>query len=136
MAKRGYDAKLFVGTDPDDEEVANARDVNLEGTAGSIDVSSRSGAGWKEKLAGMRDWKVSNQQIWVADDAAFELLETAWLEGSEIFVLMLDAEVETGFGYSGNAIVTKLGRAEPLEGGLTCDIELEGTGELTKVEPD
>ncbi len=131
MPKRGYDCKLYVGGGL--SEVTVARDVNFEGTAGVIDVSSRAGLGWKEKLAGLREWKVSNDNVWVPDSVPLELIESAWMNGTTLAVKFLDAA--SGQGWSGTAIVTKFGRNEPLEGGVMCSVELEGAGALSREDP-
>lgn len=133
MGKPGYNASLSVGVSP--TVCGKMKDVTLDQVASAIDISTRDGAGWKKFIQGLKEWSISGEQLWVPDDTAYELIETAFRAGSEIAVSMLDVAGAGGHGWTGNAIVTKLGRGEPLDGALVVPVELKGTGALTVVDP-
>lgn len=130
----GYKAELTVGTGPG-SVVGKARDVDLNIQGNAVDTSTRDGAGWKDHIQGLKEWDMSCGHLWVPDDAAFELMQTALMNGTEIHVKLLDITGATGHGYEGDAIVTGLKRGEPLDGALTADITLKGAGALTVIDP-
>lgn len=129
--QKGYLCTLTVD-DGAPKTVAKARDVKLTADGKEIDVSSRSGAGWKEFLQGLKEWALSVDQVWVADDTGLAALQAAFLSGDVLAAELLDAD---GYGFSGDVIVTKFERGEPLEAGVMCPVELKGTGALAPVTP-
>jgi len=193
--KKGYACQLKVAG----VAAGRARDVKLTGDGKEIDVSSRAGAGWKEFLQGLKEWAISVDQVWVADDTQLLALLTAWLNGTTVALRMVDGAYDTttewaattvkalhdlvnktgvvntftyeatsigeaphktgggepawptvigatvadgditwtcrdkSRGFAGTAIVTKIERGEPLEGGLLLLVEIKGTGTLAQV---
>ncbi|MCX7805043.1 MAG: phage tail tube protein [Planctomycetota bacterium] len=128
MAAAGYSCTLKIGG----SAVAYARDVKLDSSAGTIDVSSRAGSGWKEFLAGLREWGVSIDHLWVPSNAQMQALRAAFLAGTTVTVQVLD---DGGYGFSGTAYVTGIEHGQPLEGGVTFACTLKGTGALSVVTP-
>ncbi len=131
MSKAGFNAEFSVGAGPSVH--AKAQDVDFEAEADEIEITNRSSAGWAEYISGIKKWKMGAVSLWVPDDVAFELIEAAYIAGSPIAVKML--VLVSGHGWSGSAIVTKIGRAEPLKGALTVTADFRGTGALTRVDP-
>lgn len=129
--KVGYNAKFSLGDTP--TVVSRARDVNLNGTASAVDTSSRAGAGWKNHAQGLKEWDIDGECLWVADDTALELLISTWISGAVIAVELLDGT--GGQGFEGDAIITDIGRAEPLDGGLVMPFKMKGDGPLVPVDP-
>ncbi|MCX7805044.1 MAG: phage tail protein [Planctomycetota bacterium] len=91
MAAAGYSCQLVIGTGANAQIVGYARDVKLDGAAGAVEASSRAVAGWKEFLAGIREWSVSIEQLWVPTDAALLALRDAYLSGAGIAVRIEDS---------------------------------------------
>ena len=112
--------------------VGKAVDVDIQGSAGTIDISTRSSAGFREHLQGMKDWSSSISHLFVGDDAGYKALRNAWITGAKLYGYWLDPQ---GYGFAGAVIVTKIGRAEKLEGALVCAMDVKGTGPLWIVEP-
>ena len=129
----GFNAELCVGAG--NAVVGKAMDVELNVARSALDISTRSGAGWKEHIAGLAEWGLSCKQLWVPDEAAFELLEACIINATTIAVRLLDVTGATGHGWSGTALVTSMKRGEPLDGPLVVEMELKGTGALTRVDP-
>jgi len=133
MGLPGFKGELTIGSGPG-TVAGKAKDVTPDLSAGDIDISTRSGNGWKEFIQGLKEWSVDVDHLWVPDDAAYTALQTAFLNGTSVDVQFLD---ETdGYGWSGVAFVNGLKKAEPLDGAQMVSIKLRGTGELTPVTPD
>jgi predicted secreted protein len=131
--KKGYTCVLTVDAaagGPDPSTVGKARDVELSASGNTVDISSRGGAGWKEFLAGIKEYEVSCDQLWVADDAALVLLRDAFLNGTTLLITLLDSN---GDGFSGTVVVSSMKKAQPLDGGVMLPVTLKGTGTLTAV---
>jgi predicted secreted protein len=111
-------------------EVGKAKNVKLSCSAGTIDISTRSGAGWKEFIAGLKEWDLTIDQLWIADNAGLVALRTAFIAGTAIAVDMKDGEAK---GFTGSAIVTAMGLDQPLDGACMLPVTLKGTGALTPV---
>lgn len=113
------------------QTVGAASDVELEVNGSAIDVSTRTGAGWKNKEAGLRDWKCSVKHLWLPSDAAYILLQAAMLGGTKVLCQFSEATPAAGVkGFDGTAVITKLGVPQPLDGAVFLPIELEGDGAL------
>ena len=114
---------LVAGTVP----IARGKDVKLNASRGEADVSSRNGAGWKESLPGLAEWGVDASVVWVADEAGFLALQTAFTGGGIITADFVDA---AGAGYYGNCTLTKWEVTQPLNGGVEVAMALKGCGLL------
>jgi predicted secreted protein len=124
----GFQCILKVGAG--NAEVGRAKAVKLNGTSGSIDITTRSDAGWKAFIQGLKEWDVTIEQLWVSDNAALGAIRTAYINGTTIAVDLKDGEAK---GFTGTAIVTAFGLDQPLDGACMTPISLKGTGALTPV---
>lgn len=131
MAKVGFEGKFSIGDTP--TELAKAQDVSLNLSADAVETTARDDAGWKNNEQGLKSWSISGNALWVPDNTALELLRTAYLNRTKIAVELLDGT--GGDGYEGVAIITSLGREEPLNGAMTLPFEMTGCGALTVVDP-
>jgi predicted secreted protein len=110
--------------------VAKARDVELNAGSDDADITSRSSAGWEESLQGLKEWFIKADQLWITDDAGLQALRSAFLSGATLAVSLLTL---AGNGFSGNAFISEMGNPQPLAGGVTLPVTLQGTGALTKI---
>lgn len=133
MGTAGYQCVLYASTHatPDDE-IAKAKDVELSASGNAIDISTRDGNGWKEFVAGLKEWEVTVDQLWVGTDAGLQALRDAFLAGTLMYVKLVDA---AGYGFSGTCYLTSMKRGEPLDGAVVLPVSLKGTGALAVVTP-
>lgn len=94
-AKAGFRCQLKVRGVP----AGRARDVKLTADGKEVDVSSRAGGGWKEFLQGLKEWALSVDQVWVADDAQLMALRSAYLAGSQITLRAVDGPYDPTPGW-------------------------------------
>ena len=110
---------------------AYLKDVTPDFNADEIDVTTRSSAGWREWLQGMKDWTVEAGALWVPSNATIRAIRDAYMDRSEVAVKVRD---ENDWGFNGTIIITHLGLPQPLEDGLTMDITMRGTGTPVQVD--
>lgn len=126
----GYNCKFTEGASP--TTIGKCRDFKLSSKGKEVDISTRSGAGWKEFIQGLKEYDLSWEQLWVPTDTAFTDLQTAYMNGTPLAWSAVDA-ASSGKGFSGNMIITGLDQGEPLDGALMVSLTAKGTGALVVV---
>lgn len=120
----GFDVTLVYGG----ETVGKAQNVDLDSSAGEIDVTTRSSNGWKEFIQGLKEWTVAIDQLWIPTDVGLDALRDRFFDGVALAVVLTDPD---GNGFSGDAIVVGMRKGEPLDGACVLPFNLRGTGVLS-----
>jgi TP901-1 family phage major tail protein len=133
MAKiAGVDVLLYANTGtggtPTWTVVGGQSGATLSRETNVIEVTSKE-SGWTENLAGIKSWSIDCDGYVVISDIAYEALETAWEDGTEIKVHIV---VPSGNTYEGSAIISKFPLEAKQDDALTFSISLAGNGALTK----
>lgn len=126
----------FNGTDilvyVDGVAVAHATSHSLNVNADMIDATTKSSAGWKDILPGLRDWSIDCEGM-VAYDAAEGFSEAFADINSRTQVVVKFSTEETGDKrYTGNAYVSSLSASAPLEDVVTYSLSFTGDGALSE----
>ena len=126
----------FNGTDilvyVDGVAVAHATSHSLNINADMIDATTKSSAGWKDILPGLRDWSIDCEGL-VAYDAAEGFSEAFADINSRTQVVVKFSTEETGDKrYTGNAYVSSLSSSAPLEDVVTYSLSFTGDGALSE----
>ena len=99
------------------------------------DTTTKSSAGWSEKLEAVRSWSVEAEglQDFTAGSTTTEFDEL-WGELDTRSVVKIKFKTATSgdYYYSGDAYITSLSMDAPMEDNVTYSVSLEGTGVLTK----
>lgn len=122
----GTDLLIYVSTTPIAGSTNNSLSINGE----VIDVTTKDSAGWRELLGGLRSWSMAGEGKF--DDAAaygFEDLFALIDARTPVTVRFTKDEAGETY-YEGDAYVTKLEKAAPMEDAVTFSFSLEGTGPL------
>lgn len=132
MAKiTGMQVKLYV-MDVTGKVLAGQKNATLNRSADSVDATSKDTAGfWKENLAGFKEFSIDADGAYVVDDAAYEALETAFINSESVDVYL---EFPSGKKYSGNCIITDFSLEAPFDDLVSYNISLQGSGALTVTE--
>lgn len=131
--KPGFSASIYVragGTGGGGWTLVTlAREATLTFSRSEIDVSSRGGAGWRERISGLRDISVELSMLDATDDDAYGLIRTAYLDGLILGLRCLNGEFAAAGveGIQMNARVFNFTRGEPLEDALTLDVTFMNT---------
>lgn len=134
----GLNAKLYRNTGtwatPSWNEMDNVKDLTLNLTKGEADVSKR-GSSWRLTVGTLLTAELTFQSIWDEDDTDLAAIQSAFLNGTSIELLILDkAVLSTGAqGLHAMFQITRYTRNEQLEQALTVDITAKPAYETTDV---
>lgn len=109
-------------------KVAEIANWSLDLGADDIDITSFDSNGWKEYLAGLREWSGSCEGNFDSTDTnGQKAILQAWLNGNE---LAFTFEVSSGVSFTGNAYV-KPSIEVPVDDKASFSCDFQGTGPLT-----
>ena len=124
MALAGKGGSLNIGAN----KVAEIANWSLDLGADDIDVTSFDSNGWKEYLAGLKEWSGSAEGNFKPDDTnGQKAILNAWLSGEK---LTFTFEVSSGVSFQGEAFV-KPSIEVPVDDKASFSCDITGTGALT-----
>ena len=110
--------------------VAGAKKAILARKTNAIDTTTKDDNGDKSVLAGLREWTVNFDQLWVSADAGQLDIQAAQAAGTS---LQIKLQYGTGSDtYVGKCYVTDISEDMPDNEAVTYTGTLQGTGPLTK----
>lgn len=116
--------------------VAGQQGLTINRTADSIEISSKdTQGGWKAKIAGMKEWSIDNDGLYVLSDESHAALTAAFENGDPICVKVVDIKRAKGM-FGGLAAVTDYTLEAPYDDSMTYSITLEGMGALVDLNTD
>ncbi len=125
MAMNGADVLILI----DGEVVGSQRDVSFAETTAEIDVSSKESRVMRV-LPGRYGATVTLNALYVPDDMAYLLLQSAMRNGTFVTVRVSEDEIDIE---EAEAIVTSLNRSAPDQDAATVSVTLRIDGEWTLV---
>jgi predicted secreted protein len=124
MALSGFGGAVKLGTN----KIAEVSNWSLDLGADDIDITSFDSNGWKEYLAGLKEWSGSIEGNFKPNDTnGQKAILQAWLAGNK---LTFTFEVSTGVSFQGEAFV-KPSIEVPVDDKATFSCDIQGTGALT-----
>ena len=112
--------------------VAHATSHTLNVNAEMIDATTKSSAGWKDVLPGLKDWSIDAEGI-VAWDATEGVSQAfADITGRTQVTVKFSMEVTGDKRYTGLAYVSTLSMSAPLEDVITYSLSFAGDGAITE----
>lgn len=124
MAITGKGGAVYV----DNNKVAEIETWSLDLDADDVDVTSFDSNGWREFLAGLKQWSGSFEGNFVDDDTNGQVaILAAWAAGSEI---TLTLQVASGIEFEGDVLM-KPSIETPVDDKATFSCDFQGTGPLT-----
>ncbi len=122
----GWKMTLKLGT----KTIAKAQNVDLEGNASEVDMTTRGSNGWWEGAQGIKNWSLSGDQLWVPTDEGLDAILDSWLNGTN---LAAEITAPSGAGFTGTVFITGVKLGQPLDGAVLMPFTAKGTGALSKV---
>lgn len=111
--------------------VAGQKGLTINRSADAIEVTSKDAkGGWKSKIAGMKEWSIDNDGLYVPSDDTHKQLAKAYEQGSYVCIKIVDGTAKKAL-FGGLAIVTDYSLEAPYDDAMTYSISLEGSGPLT-----
>ena len=124
MAVTGKGGSANIGAD----KIAEINNWSLDLGADDIETTSFDSEGWKEYLAGLKEWSGSLEGNLKTDDAnGQQAILQAWLNGTP---LDFNFKVTPTITFSGSALV-KPSIEVPVDDKATFSCDIQGTGPLT-----
>lgn len=116
--------------------ISGQQGLTINRSAETIEVNSKSTeGGWKDSLAGMKEWSIDNDGLWVASDNAHKALATAFRDGSPVCVKVINKKTNKGL-FGGLAVITDYPIEAPYDDAVTYSITLQGKGALVDFSID
>lgn len=108
--------------------------ATINRSAETIDVTNKVSAGYKEYVAGWKDWSVDCDAFVTLGDEGQEELEKAYEAGTavEVSLRIGGDDNAKGVGYKGVALITSLATDLSQDDAVTYSLSLQGTGALTR----
>ncbi|WP_035207726.1 phage major tail protein, TP901-1 family [Metabacillus indicus] len=126
----GMKVKLYIKDGVTGKVLAGQRNASLSRSAESMDATSKDSDGWKESIAGMKEYSIDADGAFVESDEAYKALETAFVNGENVDVYL---EFPSGTKYEGNCTITDFSLEAPYDDLVTYSISLQGNGALDTV---
>lgn len=111
--------------------VSGQQGLSINRSADSIEVSSKdTKGGWKSNLAGMKEWGIDTDGLYVPSDETHKILGKAFNDGDPVCIKVINGKTETPM-FGGLAYIMDYSLEAPYDDAMTYSISLEGNGALT-----
>lgn len=128
-ATRGLDLIVKIGS----TAIGGQKNAKISMKGNVIDTSTKTSGDWERKISGAKSWSGNCDGFVYVDDAGYDAAVDAFIASTEVDVVLSNAGNTLGF--KGKALITGLDLDAPYDDAMTYDIEITGTGELSKVAP-
>lgn len=110
--------------------VSGQQGLTINRTADSIEITSKdTEGGWKSKIAGMKEWSIDNDGIYVLSDESHSELSKAYENSDPVCIKIINNKAKKGM-FAGFAVITDYSLEAPYDDSMTYSISLEGMGAL------
>ncbi len=121
--------------------IGGQQGLTINRSADSIEITSKDTAGgWKSKIAGMKEWSIDNDGLYVPNDESHSILSQAFENSDPVCIKVINGKTKQGM-FGGLAVITDYPLEAPYDDAMTYSLTLEGMGALVDllsapVEPD
>lgn len=110
--------------------ISGQQGLTINRSADSIEVTSKdTKGGWKSKIAGMKEWSIDNDGLYVPSDETHQELGKYFESGEPLCVKVINGKLKTGM-FGGLAVITDYSLEAPFDDAMTYSISLDGNGAL------
>lgn len=110
--------------------VSGQKGLTINRSADSIEVTSKdTTGGWKSKIAGMKEWSIDNDGLYIPSHSSHKALGTAFQNSDPVCVKIVNGKTQTSM-FGGLAYVTDYSLEAPYDDGMTYSLSLDGNGAL------
>lgn len=110
--------------------ISGQQGLTINRSADSIEITSKDTAGgWKSKIAGMKEWSIDNDGLYVPNDQSHSVLSQAFENGDPVCVKVVNGKTKVGM-FGGLAVITDYPLEAPYDDAMTYSLTLEGMGAL------
>lgn len=113
--------------------ISGQQGLTINRTADAIEVSSKdTTGGWKSKIAGMKEWSIDNDGLFVPDDNAHKTLSDAYENSDPVCIKIINTKQKKGM-FGGIASISDYSIEAPHDDAMMYSITLEGNGALVNL---
>lgn len=110
--------------------ISGQQGLTINRSADSIEITSKdTEGGWKSKIAGMKEWSIDNDGLYVPNDESHTILSQAFENGDPVCVKVVNGKTKAGM-FGGLAVITDYPIEAPYDDAVTYSLTLEGMGRL------
>lgn len=110
--------------------VSGQQGLTINRTADSIEVSSKdTKGGWKSNIAGMKEWSIDTDGLYVPSDETHQILGKSFEDGDPVCIKVINGKLKESM-FGGLAYVTDYSLEAPYDDAMTYSISLAGNGAL------
>lgn len=110
--------------------IGGQQNLTINRSADSIEISSKdTDGGWKSYIAGMKEWSIDTDGIWIASDQSHEILSHAFENGDPVCLKVYNNKTHKGL-FGGLAVITDYPIEAPYDDTATYSMTLTGQGAL------
>lgn len=95
-----------------------------------IEINSKTSGGWKNKVAGLKDWNIDVGGLWVADDESHKILGKAFANDENLCLKIINMKLKQPL-FGGLAILSSYSFEAPYDDSMTYSAAFSGNGALT-----
>lgn len=131
-AMAGKDLLLAVWDDTGTDilAVGGQKSLNISRSADTIEITSKdTDGGWKSYIAGMKEWSIDTEGIYVKDDESHAILSAAFEAGDPVCLKVYDNKRKAGV-FGGLAVITDYPIEAPYDDSVTYKLKFNGMGAL------
>ena len=116
--------------------IAGQQGLTINRSADTIEITSKdTTGGWKGYIAGMKEWSIDNDGLYVASDEAHQALSEAFTNGDPVCIKVINSKTKKGM-FGGLASITEYTLEAPYDDAMTYSITLSGMGGLADLTAD
>ena len=110
--------------------IGGQKGLTINRSADSIEITSKDTAGgWKSKIAGMKEWSIDNDGLYVPGDEAHSIWSESFVNSAPVCIKVIDGKRKRGM-FGGLAVITDYPLEAPYDDAMTYSLSLEGMGAL------
>jgi len=130
-AVAGKDILLLVYDDNDELlAIAGQKSLTINRSADTIEVSSKdTEGGWKSNIAGMKEWSIDTDGLYIASDASMKKLAKAFADSDPVCLIVKNTKTDS-YMFGGQAFITDFPLEAPYDDALTYSVTFSGNGAL------
>lgn len=110
--------------------ISGQQGLTINRSADSIEVTSKDTVGgWKSKIAGMKEWSIDNDGMYIPSADTHKLLAEAFEASDPVCLKVINRKLRTAM-FGGLAYITDYSLEAPYDDAMTYSISFEGNGAL------
>lgn len=116
--------------------ISGQQGLTINRSADSIEITTKDTAGgWKSKIAGMKEWSIDNNGLYVPNDESHGILSQAFDDSDPVCIKIINGKRKVGM-FGGLAVITDYPLEAPYDDAMTYSLTLEGMGALVDLLND